>query len=328
MRPALTSQEIIRAGQAYETREVWEHACTFTWALYGSSAVRVTYSQTTFPEDDHLLRTLQVLAFDAAGGLVSYDYTAPWWAGRKWLDVVLASGTDLTRVDLAGGPGNGYPEDLRDELRAFAEEHLRVETLHTWHGGDESETLTWMFDLTKPPAILYAKVTDKMGAALASQDIVAAGRERTALARWEGARDYVHTLYGEHAVRADVSMFSRYNDNTYDRDIRFDVIDATGTRLFYDLRLPWWHRFAFSEQEIADYLAEHDPDQAVDPEYDSAYGYLINERARGEIERLATLLLGAEFIDTRHPWDTDTFSYDLTHAPVLRFPELWTEDSD
>src|SRR5260221_7628857 len=129
MRRVLTSQEISRAGQTHETRAAWERARTFTSALYGASAARVTYSQSTFPEDDHHLRTLQVLAFDASGRLVSYDYTTPWWVGRKWLDVVLASGQDFTRIDLAGGLGSGFPEDLRDELRAFAEEHLGVETL-------------------------------------------------------------------------------------------------------------------------------------------------------------------------------------------------------
>lgn len=326
MRRALTSQEIISAGESGETRVAWERARAFTAALYGPSAARVTYSQTTVPEDDHHLRTVQLLAFDASGHLMSYDYTAPWWVEHMGLGVVLVSGQDPTSVDLAKELGHGLPEELRDELRASAEERLGVETLHTWRGRDESEMLTWMFDLTKTPAVPYATITDQAGVTLASQDIVAAGRERTALARWQGAREYVHTLYGERAVRADVIAFSRYNDNTYDRDIRLDVFDTTGTRLFYDLRLPWWERFAFSEADIAKYIAEHDPEQPVDTEYDVAS--VDDELAQGEIQWLATLLLGAEFFDTRRPWDTDTVSYDLTQAPVLRFPVLWTEDSD
>jgi hypothetical protein len=328
MRRALTAEEVIRAGQAYETRAAWERARTFTSALYGSVAARVTYSQSTFPEDDHHLRTVQLLVFDTSGRLMSYDYAAPWWIGRKELDVVLASGQDLTRVDLTEGLGYGFPEDLRDELRAFAEVQLDIETLHTWRGRDESETLTWMFDLAKTPAVPYATITDQAGVTLTSQDIVESGHERATLARWKGAHDYVHTLYGERAVRADVIAFSRYNDNTYDRDIRLDVFDATGTRLFYDLRLPWWERYAFSEADIAHYIAEHDPEEPADPEYDSAYGSVMDEQTGGEIERLATLLLGAEFIATRQPRDTDTLSYDLTHAPALRFPELWTEEGD
>src|SRR5215469_17470693 len=141
MRRVLTAPEIIRAGTAGETRAAWERALTFTSALYGFAAARVMYSQTTVPEDDHHLRTLQLLAFDASGRLMSYDYTAPWWAGRKGRDEVLASGQDLTRVDLARGLGSGYPEELRDELRTFAEDHLGVETLHTWRAREESETL-------------------------------------------------------------------------------------------------------------------------------------------------------------------------------------------
>ena len=326
MQRALTAQEIISAGEAGETRAAWERARTFTAALYGSSAARVTYSQTTLPQDDHHLRTVQLLAFDASGRLLSYDYTAPWWVEHTGPGVVLATGRDLTAADPARGLGDGFPEDLQGELRAFAEEVLGVETLHTWRGTDESETLTWMFDLTKPPAVPYATITDQAGVTLASHDIVAAGRERTALARWQGALDYVYTLYGERAVRADVIAFSRYNDNTYDRDIRLDVFGATSIRLFYDLRLPWWERFTFSEADIAHYDAEHDPNESVGTEYDAAS--LDDELAQGEIEWLATLLLGAEFFDTRLPWDTDIVSYDLTHAPALRFSELWTDDGD
>jgi hypothetical protein len=328
MRRVLTSQEIISAAQAAETRAAWERARTFTAALYGSSAARVTYSQTTVPEGDHHLRTVQLLAFDASGHHMSYDYTAPWWAGHKGLEMTLDRSQDLTQLDLARGLGFGFPEELRDELRAFAEENLGVETLHTWRSWDESETLTWMFDLTRTPAAPFASITDSAGVMLASEDIVAAGHEHAALAHWQGARDYVHTLYGERAIRAEVIAFSRYNDNTYDRDLRLDVFDATGIRLFYDLRLPWWERFAYSEEEIAEYNAEHDPNQPADTEYDSAYGSVTDEQAQSEIEWLATLLLGAEFIATRRPWDTDTLSYDLTEAPVLRFPELWAEDGD
>ena len=104
------------------------------------------------------------------------------------------------------------------------------------------------------------------------------------------------------------------------------VFDATGIRLFYNLRLPWWERFTFSEADIAHYDAEHDPEQLVDTEFDAAAVY--DELVQGEIQWLATLLLGAEFFDTWRPWDTDTVSYDLIRAPTLRFPELWTENGD
>lgn len=340
MRHELTAQEIIRAGRAYETRAKWAQAREFTTALYGSSAATVTYSLTTFPEDDHSLSTLQLLVFDADGILMPYDFTAPWWAGRDVPQSVLASAQNLAREDLAGGLGSGFPEVIRDEMRAFAEEQLDVETLHTWLGWNESkmlhtwfgwnegETVTWMFDLTTPPSVPYARVADHTGTTLAGQDIIAAGLERDTLARWSGARQYVHTLYGERAVRADVIAFSRYNDNTYDRDIRINVFDADDARLFYDLRLPWWERFALSEEEIVQYEREHDPNQAEDTEYDSANSFDTEDQAHIEIERMATLLLGAEFIDTRNPWDTDMSSYDLTRAPALRFPQLWAEDDN
>ncbi|HEV8191469.1 MAG TPA: hypothetical protein VGP82_08280 [Ktedonobacterales bacterium] len=328
MRHELTSQEIIRAGRAHETYAKWVRAREFTMALYGPSATSMTYSQTTFPEDDHRLRTTQLLVFDADGHLTPYDFAAPWWAGRDVPQGVLASAQNVAQEDLAGGLGSGFSEAIRDELRAFAEEQLGVETLHTWLGWNESETLTWMFDLTRPPSMPYAKIADEAGMLLSGQDIIVAGRERDTLARWSGARQYVYTLYGERAVKANVIAFSRYNDNTYDRDIRLTVFDAAGVRLFYDLRLPWWERFGLSEEEIAWYDEEHDPNQAEDTEYDSANSFDREDQVYIEIERLATLLLGAEFIDTRNPWDTDTFSYDLTHAPEQHFPQLWTQDGD
>src|SRR5262249_4491809 len=133
---------------------------------------------------------------------------------------------------------------------------LGVETLHTWLGWNESDMLTWTFDLTMPPPVPYTKIANEAGMLLSSQDITGAGRERDALARWSGVRQYVHALYSERAVQAEVTAFSRYNDNTYDRDIRLNVFDAGGVRLFYDLRLPWWERFGFSEQEITQYDEE------------------------------------------------------------------------
>lgn len=328
MRHELTAPEIIRAGRAYETRKAWERARDFAVALYGASVTSVTYSQTAFPEEDHRLRTIQLLAFDTAGRLMTYNFAASWWAGRDLPTDVLANAVKVMQDDLARGLGSGFPDAIRDELRDFAEEHLGVETLHTWLGWNESETLTWIFDLTSSPSILHARITDQTGTILASQDIIVAGVERDALARWSGARQYVHTLYGKRAVRADVIAFSRYNDNTFDRDIRLNVFDANGTRLFYDLRQPWWEQFGLSTEEIVQYEKGQDPNQAEDTEYDSANSFDSGDQVYAEIERMATLLLGAEFIATRNSWDTDTSSYDLSRAPELRFPLLWAEDDN
>lgn len=331
MQRELSAEEIIRAGRAHETCGVWERACDFTRALYGPAAARVTYSQTTFPAGDHRLRTIQALAFDAAGSQLAYDFTAPWWARRDVPEDMLARTLELTQDDLSRGMGAGFPDTIREELRAFAEECLGVETLHTWidRDEDESETLTWMFDLTAPPSVPCSGIVDGDGVSLVQTDIIQAGREREALVRWQGVREYVQTLYGDRAVKTDVTMFSRYNDNTYDRDIRLEVFDAAGTLLFYDLRLPWWERFAFSEQEIASYVEGHDPAASVvDLEYDIAGDAEVDARAGREIEWLATVLLGADFIATRNWWDTDAVSYDLTQPPPLRYSHVWAEEDD
>jgi hypothetical protein len=329
VRHELSAEEIIRAGRAYETRATWGHAREFTWALYGRAVARVTYSQTTVREGDHRLRTTQTLAFDAAGCLLPYDFGAAWWAERDLPEYILASAWELTQDDLARGLGGGFPDEIRDALRAFAAERLGVETLHTWLGSNESETLTWMFDLTTPPPFPYTKIADDAGATLSGEDVIAEARRHEANARWTCVREYVRTLYGERAARADVIMFSRYNDFTYDRDVRLEVVDATGTRLFYDLRLPWWTQFAFSEAEIAQYIEQHDPAKEHDErEVDAAYSYDVHNRAQDQIERLATRLLGADFIATRNPWDSDTVSYDLTHPPEVRFPRLWAASED
>jgi hypothetical protein len=169
-------------------------------------------------------------------------------------------------------------------------------------------------------------IMDSAGIPLASADIIAASQERMQFARWAGAREYVHTLYGQRAARAEVNMFSRYNDSTYDREMSVDVYDPTGRHLVYDLRLPWWQRFGFSEEEIARYTGEHYPAPEPHSEYETAYSYEVNSRAQGEMQRLATMLLGADFIATRNEQDADTVGYDLTQQPLLRYPHLWTRD--
>ncbi|HEV2456985.1 MAG TPA: hypothetical protein VGS80_01370, partial [Ktedonobacterales bacterium] len=218
-----------------------------------------------------------------------------------------------------------------DELRAFAEESLGVETLHIWTNRTENTTLTWMFEFTAPPPLPHGTIADDAGATLSTEDIIQAGLEREMLQRWQGTRQYVHALYGERATTVQVTMYSRYNDFTYDRDVELDVRDTGGLRMFYDLRLPWWERFAFTKQEIASYAEEHIPTAEVDDkyrEYDAAYDDDVNTRAGGEIERLAALLLGADFIATRKAWDPDAASYDLTQPPLLRYPRLWTPDDE
>lgn len=329
----LTSREIIRAGHAYEACRTWERARAFAWALYGPSAAHLTYSQTTFPEQDHRLHTVQALAFDSARRLMPYDFTATWWSAHDLPAEALTRAWDLTRDDLAVGLGSAFPKTLRDDLRAFAEESLGVETFHTWLRWNETDTLTWMFDLLTPPPLPYVEIASDSGVPLTNQDIIAAGLEREELIHWSGVRKYVRTLYGERAAKANVIKFSRYNDNTYDRDIRLDVFGADGSRLFFDLRLPWWERFAFSEQNIAKYakysakyIEEHDSNGTAGTEEDPAFDWESIHPEDGAIQRLATELLGADFIETGGEWAADTSCYDLTQPPPLRFPRLWAQD--
>lgn len=325
MRRELIPDEIIRAGRAAEAHHKWEHVRVFARSLYGSMAARMTYSQTTFPEQDHRLRTMLALVFDADGGLIPYDFTTPWWAAHALPDDAQANTWDLTRGDLTRGLGGSFPDHLRDDLRAFAEDSLGIETLHTWLRDDESETLTWTFDLQIPPPPPYTHLFDDAGALLSQSDVIAAGRERERRMHWTGAATYVHALYGERAVRVEVFAFSRYNDNTYDHSIRLDVLDANGQRLFYDLRLPWWERFALTEQDIVLYADEHNPLDAVDEDYEPAYGS-VTENVVGDIERFAMESLGAEFGETNDPWAPDSVAYDLTQPPPLLFPHVWIDD--
>lgn len=325
MRRELSPDEIIRAGRASETHHKWEPACAFARALYGPTAARMTYSQTTFPEQDHQLRTILALVFDAAGEMIPYDFTTSWWAAHSLPDDTQASAWELTRSDLTRGLGSSLPGHLRGDLRAFAEDSLGIETLHTWLGDDESETLTWTFDLLTPPPCPYINLFDNVGAPLSPSDLIVAGVERERHVHWERAATYVHALYGGRAARVDVIAFSRYNDNTYDHDIRLDVFDVNDQRLFYDLRLPWWERFALTEQDIAQYAKEHDPLAPVDDDYEAAYGS-ATANAESDIQRLAMELLGAEFGQTNDPWASDRATYDLTQPPALRFSHVWIDD--
>lgn len=330
-RRELSSQEIIRAGQAQETRDAWEHARAFAWALYGSSALRLTYSQIVVPEGDHHMRLVQALALDATGGLVPYDFTGPWWAAHDLPAPLLTNAWKLTQDDLAHGLGSGFPAALGAALRAFAEERLGIETLHTWESqSEESETLTWTFDLAAPPTLPYAEIMTADAIPLSPTDIIAAGQEHASYRRWAGAQTYVRTLYGGRAAEVHVTTFSSYNDNTYDNSIKLGVFDADGTRLPYDLRLPWWGRFALSEQQIADYASDPQSAYTDVPEYDLLFDLAcrldMDVEALADIERLATDLLGVDFIQTLTPWDSDTVRYDLSRPPQQRFPRLWANE--
>lgn len=324
MERELSAPEIIAAGETYETYDAWERAQTFARAVYGPRAFRLTYSQTAFPEYDHHVRTLQALAFDSAGKLLPYHFATAWWASLGE-DEPVGGRYKRMRNDLASGLGASLKEPAREALRAYAEETLGVETLRTWADTGGSETLTWMFDFSAPPPPPTGQIIDGAGTKLAPAEVITAGKERAAYQRWQGAHEYVTSLYGERAVRADVIAFSRYNDNTYDRDMRLEVFDANDTRIAFDLRGAWWRRFAPTEDEIAQYEAAHEERKQWEDEYDSAFDD-APEAASAEIARMRRELLGFEDLESSTLWDSDVQSYDLTATPTLRYPRLWLRE--
>src|SRR5262249_14698618 len=256
MRRELTTDEIIRAGRAYAARRAWEQARTFAQALYGQTAASISYSEPLLPEEDHRLSPIVVLTFGRAGTLLPYDFSTRWRARYAVPEEARRAADAVTSEGVMGGLGGGLPQEIRDGLRAFAEECLGVETLHTWRTDEVGEARSWMFDLTTMPPAVFAELVDDTGEVLTAQDVVAAGIEREALARWAGAREYVRTLYGEDAIRADVVMYSSYNDETYNRRMQFQAYDREGARLFFNLRLPWWDQFEFSDAQVARYIEE------------------------------------------------------------------------
>src|SRR5260370_6173356 len=107
---------------------------------------------------------------------------------------VLESARERTLDDVARGLGSSFPDSLRDDLRAFAEERLGVETLHIWPAAeDESETLTWMFELSTPPPVPFAQIAGETGQVLSGEALVPAGMEPDVRVPWGGRRDDVHT---------------------------------------------------------------------------------------------------------------------------------------
>jgi hypothetical protein len=325
MERELSAQEIIVTGEDYETYDAWERAQTFARAVYGPRAARLTYSQTAFPEHDHHVRTLQALAFDSAGKLLPYHFATAWWASLG-VDEPVGGRYKRMRSDLASGLGASLKEPARVALRAFAEETLGVETLRTWADTSGGETLTWMFDFFATPPLPTGQIIDDAGRKLVPADVIVAGKERAAYQRWQGAHEYVMSLYGERAARAEVIAFSRYNDSTYDRDMRLEVYDANETRIAFDLRGAWWLRFAPTEDEIARYAASHVEQKQWGGEYDPAFDD-APEAANAEIARMREELLGFENLESSTMWDADVQIYDLATPPTLCYPRLWLREA-
>ena len=109
-----------------------------------------------------------------SGSSKAATQAAPGWTGRELPDYVLVSPWELTQDDLVRKFGGGFPDAIRDELRAFAEGRLGVGTLHTWADRTENTTLISTFEFTAPPPLPCSRIADDTGAALSGEDIIQA----------------------------------------------------------------------------------------------------------------------------------------------------------
>ncbi len=322
----LTPTDIIHIGYQYEVHAYWGQVRVVAMALFGARVAGVTIAQVDVPVEGHVLRGVQIVATDAAGLVLHYDFTTPWWVPHLPTRQRARYAT-AHLADLAASVGSAFPPNLREALQALCEERLGMEFLQQW---EDHVPRTWMFDCRTPPPVATQPITTAAGEALAADALIAVGREHAAYQRWAQMYDYVRTLYDPRATTAKVIFFSRYNDSTYDSDVRLEVRDAEGQRLYYDLHLPWWRRYGFSDAFIAAY------DEAHQQEPETWFGYEENDAAeldyyedvdtttpQRDVRRLAELWLNANFIETPTRLDEDAADYDLSNAPPLTYPPLW-----
>lgn len=330
----LTTTEALGLGRAYETRCYWRKLRDVIFSLYGERARYVTQTVLTTRDDStpasgvQGTQGAQFVVTDTEHKVMPFDLTATWWQ-----ECVLTPDERslVTTAYLDGILGESLPEVLRSTLRRYVEDHLGDLFLTTW---EEQPPLVNTYDLATLPALPFERVlVDDSGKLreLREDEGIAAAKEYARYAMWEREKEYAHLLYGPQATRMVKTTSWIYNDNSYDETPTFDVYDAEGRRLPYDLSLPWWSRLGFSPEAIAAYRERHPLGKVSDTKLDTALindddEELFTEPIINALNVLRRDLLEIQFDEIWDYVDPDTTEYDLIKPPPLRFPALILDD--
>ncbi len=323
----LSNEAIIRAGHARDTRRMWERIGACTRALYGPKVRQVTIARKHFPIGDHHIWLPQMLAFDDTGKWLqyAYDFTTPWWREHGADDTFAVRYSAIRSIEETQGLGAAFPDEIRSAIRTYVEQATQVEILHQWGVAGETSQLVWMFDLAAPPSLVYDPI-EADGKQLDEDAVSALGMALRVIQRWEGVREFVHTLYGPQAVSATLTNFSEYNDSTYDSCLPVDVYDATGNALIYDFHQPWWQPYAVTEAQSMAYAATiaHERNPYPDEPFMrvSFQRWYPPAESQHRIHRMEISLLEMDSIATTTEWDPVEETFDLRQPPSRPYGEV------
>jgi hypothetical protein len=146
----LSAEEIILLGQEWENYQRWERVREYVTMLYPPEAHEITISVISEYNDSSYDDRAHVLVADRDGGLLSYDFSRPWWGQ---FDI-----TDQERVEILednSGDIRNAPAMAAEAIERLVADLLSVELIETWQPRDPI-TYTYVVDI--PPTIRFAEV--------------------------------------------------------------------------------------------------------------------------------------------------------------------------
>lgn len=165
---------------------------------------------------------------------------------------------------------------------------------------------------------------------LTRDEIILLGQELDDLRHWEGARDYVSTLYGlepsPHAPfshqphQITISCISEFQERGDSREVVSIIVTDTERHILrYDFSRYWWSQFSLNQQAISQFL----DDTSGKLEHANILG---DERIVPALEDLCTEKLGIEFGEHARRHDPITYTYFIDTPPSISFPAVYVPD--
>jgi hypothetical protein len=146
----LTTDEIIQLGQELENFQRWERVRDYVETLYPPQAHSITVSVTSLYNDSSYDENVHVLVADAAGDLLPFDFTRPWWK-----QYILTEQEQAEIAEDKSGAIENISEPMSDAIRDLCTDLLGIEFVEFWQPHDP---VTYEYVVATPPTISYLSV--------------------------------------------------------------------------------------------------------------------------------------------------------------------------
>ena len=146
----LSAEEIILLGQEWENYQRWERVREYVTMLYPPEAHEITISVTSEYNDSSYDDRAHILVANREGGLLSYDFSRPWWGQFDISDQERAEILEDNSGDIRNAPAMAA-----EAIGRLVADLLGVELLETWQPRDP---ISYTYVVDAPPAISFAEV--------------------------------------------------------------------------------------------------------------------------------------------------------------------------